>query len=230
MTRLSMALELECFVRILMASLCGCMIGYERTRRLKEAGVRTHCVVACGAALMMIVSKYGFSDIIQNGIYLYGSDGVDASRIASQVVTGVGFLGAGMISVHRDSVTGLTTAAGIWTTASIGMAIGCGMYFLGCFAAVLVVGVQVLLHLKAVRKHLPTVASLCLTLKEGPDGLDTVLQCLAQQRVEVIELELRAQPRDTTEANLLVRLPGGTAPVDIARRLNSLAAVSLLKI
>lgn len=79
MTGLSIALELECFVRILMASLCGCMIGYERTRRLKEAGVRTHCVVACGAALMMVVSKYGFADIIQNGVYLYGSDGVDAS-------------------------------------------------------------------------------------------------------------------------------------------------------
>ena len=90
MTSLTVTIELECFLRILMASLCGYMIGYERTRRLKEAGVRTHCVVACGAALMMVVSKYGFADIIQNGVYLYGSDGVDASRIASQVVTGVG--------------------------------------------------------------------------------------------------------------------------------------------
>lgn len=116
MTGLSIALELECFVRILMASLCGCMIGYERTRRLKEAGVRTHCVVACGAALMMVVSKYGFADIIQNGVYLYGSDGVDASRIASQVVTGVGFLGAGVIFRTGTSVKGLTTAAGIWAT------------------------------------------------------------------------------------------------------------------
>ena len=109
MTSLTVTIELECFLRILMASLCGCMIGYERTRRLKEAGVRTHCVVACGAALMMVVSKYGFSDIIQNGVYLYGSDGADASRIAAQVVTGVGFLGAGVIFRTGTSVKGLTT-------------------------------------------------------------------------------------------------------------------------
>ena len=154
MTGLSIALELECFVRILMASLCGCMIGYERTRRLKEAGhlvvadqikdsaapalkalkeagVRTHCVVACGAALMMVVSKYGFADIIQNGVYLYGSDGVDASRIASQVVTGVGFLGAGVIFRTGTSVKGLTTAAGIWATSAVGLAFGAGLYLIG---------------------------------------------------------------------------------------------------
>lgn len=146
MSRLSMALELECFVRILMASLCGCMIGYERTRRLKEAGVRTHCVVACGAALMMVVSKYGFSDIVQNGVYLYGSDGVDASRIASQVVTGVGFLGAGVIFRTGTSVKGLTTAAGIWATSAVGLAFGAGLYLIGWLTTVFIVAIQFLMH------------------------------------------------------------------------------------
>ena len=141
-----MALELECFVRILMASLCGCMIGYERTRRLKEAGVRTHCVVACGAALMMVVSKYGFSDIVQNGVYLYGSDGVDASRIASQVVTGVGFLGAGVIFRTGTSVKGLTTAAGIWATSAVGLAFGAGLYLIGWLTTVFIVAIQFLMH------------------------------------------------------------------------------------
>ena len=146
MTGLSIALELECFVRILMASLCGCMIGYERTRRLKEAGVRTHCVVACGAALMMVVSKYGFSDIIQNGVYLYGSDGVDASRIAAQVVTGVGFLGAGVIFRTGTSVKGLTTAAGIWATSAVGLAFGAGLYLIGWLTTVFIVAIQFLMH------------------------------------------------------------------------------------
>lgn len=146
MTGLSIALELECFVRILMASLCGCMIGYERTRRLKEAGVRTHCVVACGAALMMVVSKYGFADIIQNGVYLYGSDGVDASRIASQVVTGVGFLGAGVIFRTGTSVKGLTTAAGIWATSAVGLAFGAGLYLIGWLTTVFIVAIQFLMH------------------------------------------------------------------------------------
>lgn len=129
-----------------MASLCGCMIGYERTRRLKEAGVRTHCVVACGAALMMVVSKYGFSDIIQNGVYLYGSDGVDASRIASQVVTGVGFLGAGVIFRTGTSVKGLTTAAGIWATSAVGLAFGAGLYFIGWLTTIFIVAIQFLMH------------------------------------------------------------------------------------
>ena len=146
MTSLTVTIELECFLRILMASLCGCMIGYERTRRLKEAGVRTHCVVACGAALMMVVSKYGFSDIIQNGVYLYGSDGVDASRIASQVVTGVGFLGAGVIFRTGTSVKGLTTAAGIWATSAVGLAFGAGLYLIGWLTTVFIVAIQFLMH------------------------------------------------------------------------------------
>ena len=146
MTSLTVTIELECFLRILMASLCGCMIGYERARRLKEAGVRTHCVVACGAALMMVVSKYGFSDIIQNGVYLYGSDGVDASRIAAQVVTGVGFLGAGVIFRTGTSVKGLTTAAGIWATSAVGLAFGAGLYLIGWLTTIFIVAIQFLMH------------------------------------------------------------------------------------
>lgn len=146
MTSLTVTIELECFLRILMASLCGCMIGYERTRRLKEAGVRTHCVVACGAALMMVVSKYGFSDIIQNGVYLYGSDGADASRIAAQVVTGVGFLGAGVIFRTGTSVKGLTTAAGIWATSAVGLAFGAGLYLIGWLTTIFIVSIQFLMH------------------------------------------------------------------------------------
>ena len=146
MTSLTVTIELECFLRILMASLCGCMIGYERTRRLKEAGVRTHCVVACGAALMMIVSKYGFSDIIQNGVYLYGSDGADASRIAAQVVSGVGFLGAGVIFRTGTSVKGLTTAAGIWATSAVGLAFGAGLYLIGWLTTIFIVAIQFLMH------------------------------------------------------------------------------------
>ncbi len=146
MTSLTVTIELECFLRILMASLCGCMIGYERTRRLKEAGVRTHCVVACGAALMMVVSKYGFSDIIQNGVYLYGCSGVDASRIAAQVVTGVGFLGAGVIFRTGTSVKGLTTAAGIWATSAVGLAFGAGLYLIGWLTTIFIVAIQFLMH------------------------------------------------------------------------------------
>ena len=87
----------------------------------KEAGVRTHLIVAIGSALMMIVSKYGFSDTIAD----LGK--ADASRIASQILTEVGFLGAGTIFIRKNAISGLTTAAGIWATAGIGMAVGSGL-------------------------------------------------------------------------------------------------------
>ena len=106
--------QLEYFIRILLAGICGAVIGLERRKRFKDAGIRTHLILAIGCAVIMIVSKYAFSDVLD----------YDAARVASNIITGVGFLGAGVIFVKSGSVRGLTTAAGIWTTAAIGMAIG----------------------------------------------------------------------------------------------------------
>ncbi|NBK99269.1 MAG: MgtC/SapB family protein [Erysipelotrichia bacterium] len=132
----------ELLLRIFLSAICGAAIGYERKNRHKEAGIRTHILVAIGAALMMIVSKYGFDDILGlKGIAL------DPSRIAAQIVTGVGFLGAGIIFVRNHMVNGLTTAAGIWVTSGIGMAIGSGLYVIGIVSALGVVLIQIILHL-----------------------------------------------------------------------------------
>ena len=103
--------ELVLFLRLFISVLLGVLIGFERTNRYKEAGIRTHAIVALGSCLLMILSKYGFPDVAQ----------ADHSRIAAQVVTGIGFLGAGMILVRKNTVSGLTTAAGIWTTSAVGM-------------------------------------------------------------------------------------------------------------
>ena len=111
--------QLPMIIRIIVACVCGAAIGYERSIRQKDAGIRTHIIVALGAALMMIVSKYGFFDVIVND-----SVQVDASRIASTITTGISFLGAGVIFVRNASIKGLTTAAGIWATAGVGIAIG----------------------------------------------------------------------------------------------------------
>ena len=123
-------------VRIVVACLCGGLVGLERTKRLKEAGIRTHIIVALGATLIMVVSKYGFSDVV----------GADASRIASNVITGISFLGAGVIFVRGGSVKGLTTAAGIWATAAIGLALGAGMYTVGVLCTALIILLQFSLH------------------------------------------------------------------------------------
>ena len=130
-------------LRMIIAGMCGVLIGLERKNRSKEAGVRTHCVVACASALMMLISKYGFADM---AIGADGVRGADGARIAAQVVSGIGFLGAGMIFVHKNTVTGLTTAAGIWATSGVGLAIGAGMYIVGIAASVIVILAQILLH------------------------------------------------------------------------------------
>jgi putative Mg2+ transporter-C (MgtC) family protein len=96
-------------------------IGLERELRQKSAGMRTHTLVGLGSALFTLVSKYGFTDALGNGISL------DPSRVAAQVVTGIGFVGGGLIFVHRGAVSGLTTAAAVWLTAAVGMAAGAGL-------------------------------------------------------------------------------------------------------
>ena len=118
--------------RLVLAALFGTIIGLDREYREKEAGFRTHFLVSLGSALMMIVSQYGFSEILTH-------DGVslDPSRIAAQVVSGIGFIGAGTIIFHHQIVRGLTTAASLWATAGIGLTAGAGMSWLALAATIL---------------------------------------------------------------------------------------------
>ncbi|EBR3742716.1 MgtC/SapB family protein [Salmonella enterica subsp. enterica serovar Panama] len=119
-------------LRIALAGLLGGIIGLERQLRAKEAGLRTHILVGIGSALFMIVSKYGFEDILPDSHVA-----LDPSRIAAQVVSGMGFLGAGTIIIQKQMVKGLTTAAGMWVTAAIGLVIGSGLYEIGIYGAFL---------------------------------------------------------------------------------------------
>ncbi len=133
--------------RIVLATFCGSLVGLERTKRSKEAGIRTHTIIAAASALIMLISKYGFADLAGvEGAVFAGSRGVDPARIAAQIVSGISFLGAGVIFRNGNTVKGLTTAAGIWATAAIGMACGSGMYAVAVFATMLVIGVQLLMH------------------------------------------------------------------------------------
>ncbi|HAT83752.1 MAG TPA: methyltransferase [Clostridiales bacterium] len=132
-------------VRMIVSIVCGFAIGLERKSRSKEAGIRTHAIVCLASCLFMILSKYLtaplFSDIAGNVF-----DG-DATRIAAQVVTGIGFLGAGIIMYRRDVMHGLTTAAGVWATSAIGMAVGGGFIVTGVCATVIILLLQLIFHL-----------------------------------------------------------------------------------
>ncbi len=128
--------ESRILLDLLLSVLLGFFIGLERKFRFKEAGIRTHTVVCLGAALMMVVSKYAF-----------GSE-ADSARVAAQIVSGVGFLGAGMIVYKKHEVHGLTTAAGVWATAGVGMACGGRMYILAAGATAIIILFQCIFHLR----------------------------------------------------------------------------------
>ena len=124
---------------LILAALLGFFIGLERKLRDKEAGIRTHTIVAFGAALMMVISKFAFDSE------------ADSARVAAQIVAGIGFLGAGIIVYKKNVVHGLTTAAGVWTTAGIGMACGGGLWLIAIISTVVLVLIQFCLHRKIFR-------------------------------------------------------------------------------
>jgi putative Mg2+ transporter-C (MgtC) family protein len=124
-------IEYEWILRLVCATIVGGIIGLERHTRSKDAGIRTHAIVALAAAMLMLVSKYGFS-----------GEEADRARIAAQVVSGVGFLGAGIIFVRNDLILGLTTAAGIWATSAIGLCFGVGFYQIGAIGGIMIIAIQ----------------------------------------------------------------------------------------
>ncbi len=130
----------EFIFRLVIAGVLGALVGFDREYRAKEAGTRTHFLVSIGSALIMMVSQWGFEDILKvQGV------GLDPSRVAAQVVSGIGFIGAGTIMMQKQFVRGLTTAAGLWVVAGIGLAIGGGLYTLGIAATLLtLIGLEVL--------------------------------------------------------------------------------------
>ena len=145
-------MEYELILRIFVAALLGGLIGLEREYRAKEAGFRTHFLVAMGSALFMIVSAYGFEGVMTTAEHRW-----DVSRVAAQVVSGIGFIGAGTIIFRKQEnmVSGLTTAAGLWVTAAIGLACGGGMYVLAIAASIMVlVGLEAFnFFLRKLDKH-----------------------------------------------------------------------------
>ena len=134
--------QLEWMARILLAGLCGGLIGYERESRKKTAGLRTHVIVAVSSALMIVLSKYGFQDVV--GQYVR----VDPT------VAAIGFLGSGVIFSRNKNVSGITTSAGIWATVGVGMAVGAGLYVIGICTSAIVILVEIFLGRQGKLSHI----------------------------------------------------------------------------
>ncbi|KGF44686.1 MgtC/SapB family protein [Prevotella melaninogenica] len=186
----------EFVLRLFVAAMLGGVIGLEREYRAKEAGFRTHFLVALGSGLFMILSQFGFDDVLGH----YEQVSLDPSRIASQVVTGIGFIGAGTIIFQKHVVRGLTTAAGLWVTSAIGMTAGAGMYVLSIATTVLV-----LLCLEAlyfILQHFGTrnITVTFSTPKE--ENIQPVLQRLRDKEIIIDSYEMTR--KDTSSGHYFV--------------------------
>ena len=178
-------------LRLLAATAMGAVIGLEREYHAKEAGVRTHLLVALGSCLFMILSIYGFDFMLE-----YDNVSFDPSRIAAQVVTGIGFIGAGTIIFQKQVVRGLTTAAGLWVTAAIGLACGNGMFWLALITTAIV-----LISLGLINVYLPYLSQKEHTvtfLVEDYTVLTEVMENLHKEKITVLNYELH---KDAEENN-----------------------------
>ncbi len=201
----SVLLKGEMLLRIIIAVLCGALIGYERTNRGKGAGIRTHSIVAVASCLMMIISQYGFEDFFNTFTNSNVDIKLDPSRIAAQIVTGIGFLGTGMIFIQKNNITGLTTAAGIWAIAGIGMSIGCGMYFIGIACTIIIFFVQLLMHKNAKFLHNQIESELVIRVLESEDAISKVIEKLQEFEISITEIGYKKYKDGLTEVTLLVQ-------------------------
>lgn len=173
------------FLRLVLACICGGAIGIERQQRIKVAGTRTHMVVALAAALMMIVSKYGFLDVME----LTGVSW-DVSRVAAGIITGIGILGGGIIFIGRQgNVSGITTAVGVWATLGIGMALGAGMYAMGIGTTVIMLFIQWVLHKNLWIVKQPSRVQICFRLPRGVEDYEKLMEKIESYKMTLYQIK-----------------------------------------
>jgi len=164
----------------------GGLIGLEREYRAKEAGFRTHFLVGLGAAVFMILSKYGYDDVVKTELVR-----LDPSRIAAQVVSGIGFIGAGCIIFQRHVVRGLTTAAGLWVASAIGLACGSGFYILAVAATFMVIAC---LEMVSFIHNRFGAKNISLTFSSSTrDGIREVLSTMEKDAIEILSYDMKTQ-------------------------------------
>ena len=198
----------EFCLRLIFAFLVGGMVGLERSQHFKEAGVRTHVIVCCTAALIMLISKYGFADMGSSSVMeAFGTKGADSARVAAQAVSGISFLCAGVIIKVGGNIRGLTTAAGIWMTASIGLAIGAGMYIVSAFMAILLFLMQYVFRRVPLGSESYDGYHLKFVVKTGENFQATLKEKLNEWRVTVVDSTITWKRNDVVEFDYVILCP-----------------------
>jgi putative Mg2+ transporter-C (MgtC) family protein len=216
--------EFRLLLELAAAVVLSSLIGLEREIRAKSAGMRTHALVGAGAALFMLVSKYGFGDLLA-----FDHVALDPSRVAAQIVSGIGFIGGGLIFVRRDAVRGLTTAATVWVVAAIGMACGAGLLILA--TATTLVHFLVLLGYPRLLRSLGASAQEPQTVQigylDGHGVLRKVLVLCTSRGWTVIDLQVQREDTDEEERTAVVgmRLLGRGSVASLVDEVRSMPGV-----
>ena len=198
----------EFCLRLIFAFLVGGMVGFERSQHFKEAGVRTHVIVCCTSALIMLISKYGFADMGSSAVMeAFGTKGADSARVAAQAVSGISFLCAGVIIKVGGNIRGLTTAAGIWMTASIGLAIGAGMYIVSAFMAILLFLMQYVFRRVPLGSESYDGYHLKFVVKTGENFQATLKEKLNEWNVTVVDSTITWKRNDVVEFDYVILCP-----------------------
>lgn len=214
----SLNIQVDFIIRLLLAVILGGVIGYERESHSKEAGLKTHILVCVGSALIMIVSQYGFSEVL--GTYV----NVDPSRIAAQVVSGIGFLGAGVIFKDNSSIKGLSTAAGVWCVAAIGLVVGSGMYILGvCSTIIILIVFSVLSRIgrKFYNNHLE------IQIKTNSNGYQSFKEFLEDNNAIILSTKVTLVDNEITISNFKFKIKTNNEAKDIIAKVENSENITL---
>lgn len=211
--------------RLLLALALCSLIGLERELKMKSAGLRTQALVGVGAALFMLVSKYGFSDVLGQGLVV-----LDPSRVAAQIVSGIGFIGGGLIFVHRDVVRGLTTAAIVWLSAAVGMACAAGLPLLA-IAVTLMHFLVVYGYTPLVRRILAAHVDVIVHYRPGHGVVKEVVQLCTGSGFSVQDMRVaRSDPEDdTAERVIQLHLHGHRSGEALLAALGDVAGVATVR-
>lgn len=214
--------EVTWVLRVLFAAIAGAAIGLERELTAHPAGMRTHLLVAAGSAAFTILSMHGFSDVLGEPHVV-----LDPSRVAAQIVAGIGFIGGGAILKYGASVRGLTTAGSLWATAAVGFAFGSGLLLLGTATAALIVFSLWPLHAVLERVHRYRQSDLRVRLSMSRlDTLGSVYEFLLDEHVEIATVSNRRIDQDRFEVTMTLRVPFGLRAADVQVRLASISGVA----
>ncbi|HEX2754009.1 MAG TPA: MgtC/SapB family protein [Candidatus Limnocylindrales bacterium] len=226
MPQIDLGLQADLAVRMLVAAVLGAAIGFEREIHEHPAGMRTHLLVSLGSAIFTILSIYGFEGVGGNGV----AATVDPTRIAAQIVSGIGFLGAGAILKYGTSIRGLTTAASLWTAAAIGMAAGAGEWLIAAVGTAIVIFSLWPLNALVGRLHKPGSQAIKLRLEVGRlEALGDVSRLLADRRVEMAGINSQRIGKGRYEVELEVRLPTAVRAHDVIAAITAIPDVELME-